>query len=166
LKLFFLDASALVKRYSKESGSVLVNEMFRHIPTTEMTCSTIGVLEIVSILVRKRNDGRLSEELFDQAMTNFKAEVIDSKSFLITSVNDFLILSALGLVAKYNLNATDAVILRSAMDIFKELEASEDQLVLWTSDRRLARAAETEGIATFDPEAETMDNLHKLLGVQ
>jgi len=52
------------------------------------------------------------------------------------------------------------------MDIFQELEASEDQLVLWTSDRRLARAAEAEGIAIFDPEAETMDNLHKLLGVQ
>lgn len=166
MRVFYLDASALVKHYSREIGSDLVNRLFQHISVREMTCLTIGILEVVSILVRKRNDGRLSEGLFSQAMANFRAEVIDTGDFSITSVTDSMILSALSLIAKHNLNATDAVILRSAVDISQGLSTEEDQLVLWTSDRRLAQAAQREGIAVFDPEVETVDSLDGLLGIQ
>jgi hypothetical protein len=36
---------------------------------------------------------------------------------------------------------------------------------LWTSDRRLIRAAQNEGLAAFDPEIETIDTLKRLLDV-
>jgi hypothetical protein len=77
----YFDASALVKHYSVEIGTPLVNEVFRRLPPSQMSCSTIGVLEIVSILIRKRNDGRLDPRLFDQAMLEFKAEVMIKKLF-------------------------------------------------------------------------------------
>ena len=57
----YFDASALIKRYSQETGTPLVNEVFRLLPRSRMTCSTLGILEIVSVLVRKRNDGRLNQ---------------------------------------------------------------------------------------------------------
>ena len=161
--MFFLDASVLAKRYSSEGGSALVNELFRRVPVKEITFLTMGILELVSVLVRKYNDGRLSEELFAQAMINLSAEVIDSDDFSTISVSDAQILSALSLIRKHNLNATDAIILRSAMDLSQSLNAQEGQFVMWTSDHRLARAAEEEGIVVFDPELETRDRLHRLL---
>lgn len=161
----YFDASALIKRYSQETGTSLVNEMFRHIPPNRMTCSTLGILEIVSILVRKRNDGRLSQALFEQAMLEFRAEVIDHEEFSATSVNDALLFSALELIARHNLNTTDAVILRSALNLRQILQEGEEELMLWTSDKRLAHAARDEGLTVFNPEEETMGRLHQLLGV-
>lgn len=161
----YFDASALIKRYSKETGTSLLNDVFRNVPPSQMTCSTLSILEIISILVRKRNDGRLTQALFEQAMIEFRAEVIDHKEFSATSVNDELLLSALELIARNNLNATDAVILRSALNLSQVLQEEEQELMLWTSDKRLVRAAEDEGLTVFDPEEETIDHLHQLLGV-
>lgn len=61
----YFDASALVKRYAAEDGTALVNEIFHRFPLNQLTCATIGVLEIVSVLVRKHNDGRLPSQLFE-----------------------------------------------------------------------------------------------------
>lgn len=159
----YFDASALIKRYSQETGTPLVNEMFHRLPLSRMTCSTLGILEIISILVRRRNDGRLNQALFEQAMIEFRAEVIDREGFSVTSVNDALLLSAMDLITEHNLNATDAVILRSALNLQRVLQ-EEDVLILWTSDKRLVRAAEREGITVFDPEEGTIGRLHQLLG--
>jgi predicted nucleic acid-binding protein len=161
----YFDASALIKRYSQETGTPLVNEVFRFLPRSRMTCSTLGILEIVSVLVRKRNDGRLNQTLFEQAMIEFRAEVIDQEEFSAALVNDALLLSALNLIAKHNLNATDAVILRSALNLQQVLQEAGDELMLWTSDKRLVRAAQGEGLTVFDPEEETIGHLHQLLGV-
>ena len=163
----YFDASALIKRYSQESGTLLVNEAFRQVPPTHMACSTLGILEIVSALVRKRNDGRLDQALFAQAMVEFRDEIIDREGFMATSVNDTLLLSALDLVAKYNLNATDAVILRSALTLRQALQQeSAEDMMLWTSDKRLGRAARNEGLTVFDPEAEAMDHLRQYLALR
>ena len=161
----YFDASALIKRYSQESGTQLINEAFQRLSRHQMTCSLLGVLEMVSILVRKRNDGRLDQILFEQAMAEFKAEVIDHEEFLAASVDDVIILSSLDLIAKHNLNSTDAIILRSALNLNQILQSQGDALSLWTSDRRLIRAAQNEGLTVFDPEIETIDALKQLLGV-
>lgn len=165
MQRIFFDASASIKRYSQESGTSLVNEIFSRLPKTRMTCSTLGVLEIVSTLVRKRNDGRLSRTLFEQAVIEFRAEVIDDQEFSATSVNDTLLLSSLDLITQHNLNTTDAVILRSSLQLQQALQGAGDELMLWTADKRLLRAAQREGIPVFDPEEETMEHLHQLLGI-
>ncbi len=113
----YFDASALVKRYSSEVGVTLINEIFQQISRNQMTCSTIGVLEMISILVRKRNDGRLPTDLYNQAVLTLNQELIQDKEFRIAPVNDDLLLSAIELIAKHNLNATDTVILRSCLDL-------------------------------------------------
>lgn len=165
MQWIYFDASALLKRYSQKSGTALVNEVFRYIPASRMTCSTLGILEIISILVRKRNDGRLSLELFEQAMTEFRSEIIDREDFLTTPVDDTLLLSALNLITHHNLNSTDTVILRSALNLHQTLHSQSHNLILLTSDKRLGRAAEAEGLTVFDPEVETIAHLHQLLNV-
>jgi predicted nucleic acid-binding protein len=160
----YFDASALVKRYSAEDGTDLVNELFRQLPLSQMTCAMIGILEIVSVLVRKRNDGRLSPKLFNQAMIELNQELIEEEAFSMAAIDDAIVLSALDLIAQHNINATDAIVLRSCLNFLRALTAQDNhRLLLWSCDKRLLRAAQHEGVDIFDPEVETKANLQKLL---
>lgn len=163
--LIYFDASTLVKRYSHENGTALVNEAFVHIPCTHMTCSSIGMLEVLSILVRKRNDGRIIHMVFEQAMHLYKTEVIANPSFLTIPATDALVHSAMDLIPKHNINATDAIVLRSALRMKSNLQRIGGTITLWTSDKRLYRASQQEGLSVFDPEQETMTSLHAVLGI-
>ena len=96
-------------------------------------------------------------------MTDFRSEVIDAASFTKIPATDSLVNAAASLVEKHSLNATDAVILRSVLDLVTVLRGTGDDLVLVTSDRRLLRAAQVEGVLTFNPETQKGD-LDALLG--
>jgi len=161
----YFDASALVKRYSTENGTPLVNEVFRLVAKQQMICGLLGALEIIFILVRKRNDKRLSQPAYRQAMAEFKSEVMKNSDFLKTSVDDALLFSSAALIAKHNLNSNDCVILRSVLNLRDSLPQQQNEIILCTSDNRLARAAGAEGIRVFNPEKGTVDELRQLLGV-
>ena len=160
----YFDASALVKRYSREDGTAFVNEAFRLAPPAHRMCLSLGLLEVISVLVRKRNDGRLSEEQFRIAMAAFRGEVIDDETFSNLSVDDALILSASGLIEKHNLNATDAILLRSVLETQQTLQQAEGGILLLASDKRLVRAAKEEGVPVLDPEIDPQTLLHQILG--
>jgi predicted nucleic acid-binding protein len=161
----FFDASGLIKRYSPERGADLVDEIFNVSPTGRMACSYLGILEVISILIRQRNDKRLPRPAFEQAMAEFEAEVASNSQFTKSSVSDALLKSAIPFLAKHNLNATDTVILLSALNLQKSLRQSGEDLILCAADNRLARAAEAEGIKVFNPETDTLDTLRQMLGV-
>lgn len=57
------------------------------------------------------------------------------------------------------------MILRSALNLQQVLQEAGDELMLWTSDKRLVRAAQGEGVTAFDPEEEAIGHLHQLPGV-
>ena len=72
--------------------------------------------------------------------------------------------SALVFVQTYSLNATDAVILRLALDRKALLATTGDRLVLAASDQRLVAAARSEGLDVFDPEVQSAADFDVLLG--
>jgi hypothetical protein len=98
-------------------------------------------------------------------MSEFNNEVIAPKNFSAAQINDALLLSSLSLISKHNINAADAAILRSAINLRDALQPTGEDLMLWASDKRLVRAAPAEGIKVFNPEAETVDTLRQLLGL-
>lgn len=161
LQVYF-DASALIKRYAPEPGTALLNEVFHRVPFEKMACSMLGVLEVISILVRKRNDGRLSVPLFQQALLDFDREVMANSHFPKTSVNNGLLIASTTLIQKHNLNSADTVILRSALDLQQKLRPTHEELLLWTSDKRLTRAATTEGLRVLNPETEPLATVQSL----
>ncbi len=75
-----------------------------------------------------------------------------------------LAVDALPLIATHSVNGTDAMILRSALDIATTHRVDGDDLVLVTSDQRLLRAAQAEGLVTFNPETQDQTALAALLG--
>ncbi len=163
---FYYDASALVKRYSQELGSNKVNFLFTNVPHNRLMCLTLGAVEIIWVLVRKRNDGRLTHPDFRQAGINLDYEVIDNQSdFRTISVPNSLIWRSMSLIETYSLNSVDAIVLRSALDIAAARRGIGDELVLVASDQRLLRAANSENLLVFNPETHSEQMLVDWLSI-
>lgn len=157
---FYFDASALVKRYTKETGSENINFIFSNIPMNQMMCFIMGIAELYWIFVRKKNDGRINEHDFSQANINLESEILDNNSdFHIIPIQDSLIFRSMPLIQEYSLNSVDAMLLRSAVDITGHLWNTGNRLVLVSSDQRLNSATESEGLLVFNPETDSQQDL-------
>jgi predicted nucleic acid-binding protein len=162
---FFLDASALAKRYSLETGSAHIDYLFDHVSYERLICLMLGVAEVASVLVRKRNSGLLSAIAFSQSMTNLVSEIVDHDELNTLPIDNDLIAAAIPLIERYALNSTDAVVLRLALELATQLRADGHDLVLVAADQRLLRAAQAERLLSFDPEAQTETDLDGLLSL-
>src|SRR5688500_2903031 len=140
MNLFGFDASALAKRYSLETGADRVDYLFDQIRRDRLLCLMLGVAEVISVLVRRRNGGVLSADAYSHGMSNLKAEVLDDDNFTILPVGDDVIIAALPLIDKHSLNATDAIVLRVYLDVAALHRSGGNDLVLVASDQRLLKA--------------------------
>ena len=157
---FYFDASALVKRYTREAGSDTINFLFANAPLDRMQCLILGAVEVLWTCVRKRNDGRITHSHFTQATGYLEQEVINTNSdFKTISIPDNLILNSMSLIESHSINSVDAIVLRSALDIAAELHSTGSTLVLVASDQRLLRAAQDEGLVVFNPEVDSQQTL-------
>ena len=161
---FFLDGSALAKRYVPEIGSALVDVLVDTVAEQRIYLLNIGYAEVVSVLVRKKNAGGISAAVFSQALLNLEREVIRSPGKHLLSFDNSVAVDALAFIVKHAINATDAIVLRVALDIAQLLRAGGDDLVLVASDQRLLRATQVEGLTTFNPESQDHAALAPLLG--
>jgi predicted nucleic acid-binding protein len=161
--LFYLDASALCKRYAPETGTDLVNRLFSEATKDRMLALHIGLGEVMSVIVRRHNGGLIPHEGYAQALTDFRAEVVDAGDLRLEPITAVLIHSSLELIARHSLNATDALVLRSALDTADGLRAAGDDLVLVSSDARLTRAAAAAGLLHFNPELDSAQQLDALI---
>jgi predicted nucleic acid-binding protein len=160
---FAFDASALAKRYGPETGSDRVDYLFSQLKRDRLLCLMLGVAEVVSVLVRRRNGGAISQAAFSQGMSNLKAEILDDDDFSTLPASNDLITSSLPLINKHSLNATDAIVLRVFLDLAALLRTGGNDLVCVASDQRLLKAAEAEGLMTFDPETQPLVELEALV---
>ena len=160
---FYLDASALAKVYVKEKGTPVMSFLFDHVPLTRMMALVISLSETISIFVRKKNGGIISEILYRQTLADFKEEIVRNPDFLKISLADDLVYDSMPLIEKHSINATDATILQSCIDIAKVKRGEGNDLILATSDRRLQTAAEAEGIRTINPEVDSLEKIERLI---
>jgi predicted nucleic acid-binding protein len=161
---FYLDASALAKRYVPENGSPLVDDILDKVPGERIYVLNVGAGEVVSILVRKRNAGVITDAYFGQVLVDFETEIVRSADINKLPISNRLATSSFSLIVAHSINATDAITLRSALAIAQKVRVSGDDLVLAASDLRLLRAAQAEGLKTFNPESQDHAALTALLG--
>jgi hypothetical protein len=118
----------------------------------------------VSILVRKKNAGAISAANFGKVLLAFEAEIVQSADVKKLPVGNRLAASSFSLIVAHSINATEAVALQSALAVAHRLRAGGDDLVLVASDQRLLRAAQAEGLNTFNPESQDQAALAAFLG--
>ena len=161
---FYMDASSLAKRYVPETGSSLVDAILDNVPGDRIYVLNIGAGEVVSILVRKKNAGVISSASFAQALLELETEIVRSADIKKLPVGNRLATSSFSLIVAHAINSTYAVILKSALAIAQKLRAAGSDLVLVASDQRLLRAAQAEGLSTFNPESQDQAALAVFVG--
>jgi predicted nucleic acid-binding protein len=134
------------------------------VPLDRQIVLSVGLTEVISILVRKNNAGAIGTPRFQLALRSFKAEFNLASPVRVIHVSWALAESAYRFVETYSLNSTDAIILRSALDAAALLRPAGDILLLVSSDRRLIQAARREGLTAFNPEVESIPALDAILG--
>jgi predicted nucleic acid-binding protein len=147
------DASALAKRYYRETGAATVDALFSVVPASQMVTTFWGFVETYASLWRKRNNRAISQSLFQSTATLLRDEVQRNPDWSLLTIDDATVLSGLPLVRQHNLNATDAVILSTYLRYVRSLPSGALTSVLVAADSRLVRAANVEGLATLNPEA-------------
>ena len=164
MRYFLIDASALAKRYHAEKGSPLMIHLFASAASARLSCLMLGAAEVVAALVRKRNGGLISASSFVIALSRLTVEVLDDTAFTKHPADSALIRRAIGLLVKHPINSSDALALQIALELAPFHRTQGDDFALVASDQRLLKAAQAEGLVTFDPEAQSQSDLDALIG--
>jgi uncharacterized protein len=147
---YFLDTSALVKRYVPEIGSEWILSITDPATNSDLVISQITWVEVHSALARRLRDGSLSAERFDLIVQKVREDF--ENEYRVIDINPTLIETAAELVMLHPLRAYDAVQLASALRFQSTLiSVSETQLVFVSADNRLLDIAQSAGLAIDNP---------------
>jgi len=141
--LFYVDTSALVKRYHVEQGSDQVDRLFAD-PDAGLVTANIAVTELTSALDRKCQDGALTREGLIQILAVAAQDLL--AEFWLLELDRAHIRRSQSLILQHHLRTLDALHLAVILSI-KDLHP-----VLVSADARLLQAADREGIILLNPE--------------
>ena len=97
-------------------------------------------------------------------MIDFVNDVVRPPDINRDSATIRLITSSFPLIVAHSVNSTYALVLKSALAIARRLRRAGDDLVLVACDQRLLRAAQAEGVLTFNTETQDQAALTALVG--
>lgn len=149
--LYFLDSSALVKRYTFETGSRWIRDLFVPGVAVRVLVARITWVEVLSALSRLHREQRLDRPTFDDSLRtlqqHFRAE------YQMVEVDAAVIERAGNLVQKHPLRAYDAVQLASALRMYEAFSPVPSVRFHFVSaDVRLHEAAAHEGLPVTSPQ--------------
>ncbi|MBC7226883.1 MAG: type II toxin-antitoxin system VapC family toxin [Thermoflexales bacterium] len=145
--VFYLDSSALVKRYLPEPGTRWV----RHISATaSIAMAEFSIVEVASALARRVRMGDLDPRLCDDLLEAFLQDV---EGYSVLSPNRGTVLLAVELTRRHPLRAYDALQLATALQLADALRSESFSLTFVSADERLCAAAEQEGLPTVNPNS-------------
>ena len=148
---YFLDTSALVKRYVREIGSDWILSITDPATDNHLAISQITWVEVHSAFARRLRDGSLSAQRFDLIAQKVREDF--ENEYRVIDVDQTLIETAGELVMQHPLRAYDSVQLASALRFQSTTLVSvpNTQLVFVSADNRLLNIAHSEGLATDNP---------------
>ena len=148
---YFLDTSALVKRYVPEIGSDWILSITDPATDNHLAISQITWVEVHSALARRLRDGSLSAQRFDLIVQKVREDF--ENEYRVIDVDQTLIETATELVMQHPLRAYDSVQLASALRFQSTtlLSQPETRLIFISADNRLLDIAQSEGLATDNP---------------
>ncbi len=146
--LYYLDASAWVKRHYKETGTKTIQTLFES--GVALGSASLGLIEVIATLTRKHKAGQFTPEGFRRAIEDVKQDWV---ALTQVELDDEAVERAQTTAQSFALRGGDAIHLASAL-ILRELLAEKDEIVFVTSDKELKAAAIASGLAVLDPSQE------------
>lgn len=145
---YFVDTSALGKRYIPEAGSAWVKGWIDPRASHVIVISALATVEMNSILMRREREGFISTADRISLDNDFLFHV--QNEYLVVDLDDDVLYRARTLLVKHPLRTLDALHLSSAMQV-NQLFGLLPTFI--TADTRLLAAAAAEGLTTDDPNA-------------
>jgi hypothetical protein len=147
---YFLDSSALVKRYVPETGSAWVQAIADAATGNLLIIARITWVEVLSALARRQREGSLSATDVNLIIQQFRFDL--NNQYQVVELARALVEAAGQLVNQYPLRAYDAIQLASVLRIQPAFaRATSTSLVFLTADERLLIIAQTAGLQTDNP---------------
>lgn len=141
--IFYLDTSAIVKRYHNELGTEVVDRLFDS--RAILATSFYSVLEFSVAFSAKKKRGEIKAEALNFVFARI-FEDLHSRFWLI-EVDNKIIAESVKLATKYILSSGDLLQLQSAL----ELRELAGDLIFICADADLCKAAEKEGLKAINP---------------
>ena len=141
--IYYLDSSALVKRYAAESGSDKVAALIEG--DHKIAISWLAIPETLSAIARRAKDGSMDAE----ALASIRDQItLDMQSFLIVEVAGAPVNGIETLLARHALRGADSIHLSTALWLGK---ATKTPIVFVASDNELLSAARSDRLKTYNP---------------
>lgn len=139
--ILYLDTSALVKRYIKESYTEDI--IVRWLEAEDVVTSSVAYAEALATLYRKKRETEFEDNIMQQLLSEFRRDWI---SFIRIRVGDELNEYIDKVIHSHPLRGFDAIHLASAMVVHEKFQAD---LLFACFDQKLSHAAQKEGLHAF-----------------
>lgn len=140
---YFLDTSALFKRYVQEEGSETVDVLFKE-KEDVLFISSVAICEVISNLRRLVDVDRLiSEKEFDLIKAAFLGDIADGLLEL-TQLTTNILLESLEITSNRYVTPLDAIQLATALSL-------PEKPVFVCADKKLLRIAKDYGLRVLNP---------------
>ena len=147
---YYLDTSALCKRYVQETGTAWVRALVAPASGHMLLTARITMVEIYSALARRRRDGSVPAADCNVAAQAFTAQSATEYEFVELDLG--IVTLTRDLLERHPLRAYDAVQLASALVANQALQAARlPSLAFLSADDSLNAAADAEGLVTNNP---------------
>jgi predicted nucleic acid-binding protein len=152
LTAYFVDSSALVKRYVIEIGTMWVRRLTRQNPSTVIYIAHITAVEVTCAVARRRKSGTLTRSRASSILRRFREHL--AARYIVIELTPDLVDEAVRLGNAHALRAYDAVQLAAALEVNRSHQADGFRpITLISADRDLNDGATAEGLAVDDPNA-------------
>ena len=150
---YFVDSSALVKRYVLETGTAWVRGVTRQNPSTVIYIAHITAVEVTCAIARRRKGKTLTPPRASSILHRFRQHL--AARYTIIEVTPDLVDDAMRLGNTHSLRAYDAMQLAVALEVSRSHQTDGfGPVTLISADQALNDAAAAEGLTVEDP------NLH------
>jgi uncharacterized protein len=140
----YFDTSALLKRFTVEKGTPLVQKLLS--TDRNSATATITYAEVYGALSRKSREKQLTTTQYHLACRQFEE---DWSGYVRMELRENVLRTARRLIQKYPLRGFDAIHLASALTLKADLD---EEMVFIASDDRLLHAAKSESLPVINPE--------------
>ena len=150
MSAYFLDSSALVKRYVQEVGTSNILKLFTDPKQGDIFIATVTSVEIVAAITRRMKGGSLrpvdAEQLCKQLRTDLQTD------YLQVEITEKVIQSAMQIAETYGLRGYDAIQLAAGCAVNDICIASNyPPLTFVSADHELNDAALQQGLIIDNP---------------
>lgn len=149
MAIYFLDSSAIIKRYIAEQGSALVASLTNPAAGNQLHIARISAVEVLAAITRRVRVGSLTGEQARVARTQFRIDFSASQN--VVEITEALITRAMDLAEKHELRGYDAVQLAAAMEVHDGALTLGLTAAMVSADDELNAAAAAEGLAVENP---------------